>query len=145
MRCGIVKMHYRSRGTCTSPAVQDLGRKLEYLSQKYPRLNIAPGRSQSMKIARWMLRNTVNMIFRPLSYVLLLLGLRWPIDTIFAGDYNVAETMTPHWSRYHGSRRFAVVQACGVTVLRLTFAAAHWLMSGEPNEAKNFKMNLFPK
>jgi hypothetical protein len=36
MRCGVVKMQYRFWGTCTAPAVQNVGKWLEYFSQKDP-------------------------------------------------------------------------------------------------------------
>jgi hypothetical protein len=131
------------------PVPRPLGRTCESgsitFSQMYPLLNFSPGETQLMKIASRMLRNTVNMIFGPLSYASLLSGPRRPIDIQFADDCNVTETMIRHWSRCHGSRPFAVVQASGVSVLRvrLAFAAAHWLVDRESNEVHNFKTTLF--
>jgi hypothetical protein len=92
-----------------------------------------------MKIAPWMVRNTMNIIV-PLLYAPLLSGPHLQIDIMFADDHNVAETMTCHQSRYIGSWPFAVVQARGVTVLRvrLAFAAAHCLMCGQPNRLNKF-------
>jgi hypothetical protein len=43
---------------------------------------------------------------------------------MIADDYNVAETMTRHRSRYRGSRPFAVIQAGGGTGLGVRVACA---------------------
>jgi hypothetical protein len=74
-----------------------------------------------------------------------LFGPRRRIDTIFANDYHLSETMTRHQSPYHGSPLFAIVPGRGVTALqvRLIFPAAHWLIYGESNEVKRFKTNIF--
>jgi hypothetical protein len=46
-----------------------------------------------------------------------LLRPRPPIDIIFANDYDVAEIMTRHWSRYHTTRPFAFISISGVSSL----------------------------
>jgi hypothetical protein len=63
MRFRIVKMHYRSWRTCRALAVQDLGKRLEYFSQKHLLLYSSPGWRQSTKIAPRVLRTTVSMTF----------------------------------------------------------------------------------
>jgi hypothetical protein len=139
MRCSIVKMRYRSWGTSTVPAVQDLGKRFEYFSQNYPWLNFFPSGSQSMKIPQWMFRNSMSIVFgvtivchswrdligRYIRYLPMIIML---------------QRLRPVTNHDNGSRQFAIVQARRVTVLRvrLVFAAVHWLMYGEPNELKKF-------
>jgi hypothetical protein len=44
--------------------MQGLGKSFEHFSREYPVLNFYMGGSQAIKITLWMLRNTINMVFR---------------------------------------------------------------------------------
>jgi hypothetical protein len=66
-----------------------------------------------MRIALWTLRNTVNVVFGAAIVRATFCGTS-SADTTFANDYNDAEAMTRHQSRYHGNRPFAIIQIRGV-------------------------------
>jgi hypothetical protein len=122
--------------------VQDIGKRLEDFSKKYPLVKFLPGWepiNEDRVVNNWGHRE--HSFPGPLSYASLLSGHRRLTDIIFTDDYTVAAAMTRCRSRYHGSRPSVVVQAGGVSVLhlRLAFAEAHSLICGEPNKIKSLR------
>jgi hypothetical protein len=139
MRCRIVKMHYRSWGTCTAPLCGTWERGSSSFQESIRCWTFAWVGVNQWRLCRGCWETPWAWCSGQLLYALLLPEPRWPTDTIFSDDYHVSETMTCHWPRYHGSRPFAIVQARGVIVLwiRLAFGAVHWLMCQESDERNN--------
>jgi hypothetical protein len=63
MRWGIVKMQYWPCGTCSTPAMQDLGKWLEYFFAEVAIAELFRGREPILNMAPSMLMNTVSIAF----------------------------------------------------------------------------------